>query len=129
MSIVTATARLGELNFVTALSARNHHYVGDEPHEDGGLDAGPSPYELILWGLAECTAATLRLYAQRKDWQLGAITVAITLETGTPAQFDINISTEHPATPEQQQRLTAIAQKCPVHKLLLGEKTMVTTVI
>ncbi len=128
MPTIKATAQLGDLNFVTALSARVHHYVGDEPHEDGGLDAGPSPYELVLWGLAECTAATLRIYAQRKEWQLGAITVDVTLETGSPAQFDISISTENPTTDEQKQKLILIAHKCPVHKLLIGEKTMLATI-
>jgi putative redox protein len=122
---VKTTAKLGSLNYLTSLSARAHHFLGDEPHEDGGLDAGPSPFELVAWGLGECTAVTLRMYAARKEWDLGEITVHVAFDTDIkPAQIDIRIETEHRITDEQHQRLSQIAHKCPVHKFLMGEKAV-----
>src|ERR1700737_4536164 len=57
------------------LRAGAHQMVADEPATNGGGDAGPSPFGLLLSGLAACTATTLRMYAERKGWTLAAIEV------------------------------------------------------
>ena len=61
------------------LQAGGHALVADEPASAGGGDAGPAPYDLVLSGLAACTAITLRMYAQRKGWDLGGLRAELTL--------------------------------------------------
>src|SRR5438034_10319808 len=65
--------------YATGVRAGRHKLNADEPASRGGTDAGPSPYELLLAGLGACTAITLRMYADRKGWQLGTIHVDLEL--------------------------------------------------
>ncbi len=51
------------------ISSGGHSFVADEPPALGGANAGPSPFALVLAGLAACTGITLRMYAERKQWQ------------------------------------------------------------
>ncbi len=122
---------LEEDNFTTSIQTSRHTLVADEPISVGGDDYGPSPYELINAGLAACTAMTLKLYAQRKKWDLKEVYVYTThskkhsddlgLDTADPGYMD-HISKKlrfiGDLSPEQKQRLSEIASKCPVHKTL-----------
>ena len=56
--------------FRTEVQVAGHHFTVDEPVPVGGSDAGPSPYEMLLAALGSCTAMTLRLYADRRQWPL-----------------------------------------------------------
>ena len=53
-----------------------YHLRADEPIPLGS-GSGPMPYDLLLSGLGACTSMTLRLYAQRKGWDLQRITVRL----------------------------------------------------
>jgi putative redox protein len=68
-------ARIGEIDYAVDLQTGKHQLVADEPASHGGNNAGPSPFSLLLSGLAACTAITLRMYAQRKGWNLTAVDV------------------------------------------------------
>ena len=61
-------AKLGAEPYRVDISAGDHALVSDESNEHGGKDAGPSPFDLVLSGLAACTLITLRMYAERKGW-------------------------------------------------------------
>ncbi len=97
-------------------------FVADEPLELGGLDLGPTPHNLVSAGLAACTAQTLRLYAKRKAWLLGPVRVEVIHrhdDALSPADiFDRVITLGGDLDDDQRQRLLAIANICPVHKLL-----------
>ena len=59
---VTATNDPSD-GFPVEMAAGHHRLQADEPTRVGGTDTGPSPYGLVLSGLAACTLITLRMYA------------------------------------------------------------------
>lgn len=102
---------------------RGHTLLADEPIENGGKDAGPTPTEFVLAGLASCTVSTLRMYADRKGWDVDQIQVEVSIQTsatesGPLAQIESVITITGHVTEEQKQRMLEIAKKCPVRKLL-----------
>jgi putative redox protein len=70
-------ASLGEARYRVNIAAAGHVLVGDEPVANGGANAGPGPFDLVLAGLAACTLITLRMYRERKAWPPLAITVEL----------------------------------------------------
>jgi putative redox protein len=106
--------------YETELEIREHRLTADEPPSKGGEDKGPSPTELLAASLASCTAITIELYADRKEWELGAVEVDVdwpdAIEGGTKLEVEIRIPVE--LTDEQRDRLLVIAGHCPVHRLL-----------
>ncbi|QDO93561.1 OsmC family protein [Formosa sediminum] len=138
---LVAHLNLLEDNFTTNIQTKTHTFVSDEPERVGGDDFGPSPYEYLNAALASCTAMTLKLYAQRKKWDLQEVFVYITyskkhsdalkLENSKASQIDYlkktlkfvgNLSTA------QKDKLKEIASKCPVHKTLVTD-TIIETVV
>ncbi|MGB0867021.1 MAG: alpha/beta fold hydrolase, partial [Granulosicoccaceae bacterium] len=65
--------RIGELDnkFLRGMSTHKHTVIADEPKRVGGTDLGPTPYDLLLMALGACTSMTLRMYVNRKKWDLG----------------------------------------------------------
>jgi putative redox protein len=103
---------------------RSHELTADEPEEQGGGDDGPSPQELLAASLASCTAITMEMYAQRKGWEVGDMTVDVNYEPaqrGSPTRFEMVVTMPKELPEEQRQKLMQIAAKCPVHRTLEGE--------
>lgn len=71
------TARIGKDHYRTEIEVGVHRLVSDEPHALGGGAAGPAPYDLLLASLGACTAITLRMYADRKQWPLELVEVGL----------------------------------------------------
>ena len=128
-------ASIGLEPYVTRISTRGHVITGDETHENGGKDLGPTPTELVLSGLAACTASTLKMYADRKEWPVERINVRIGIHTdkhpdGTQtAHMKRVIQFEGLLTDDQKERMLQIAEKCPIHRLLTNEVEIVTSLI
>ena len=104
-------------------------FLADEPTDVGGLDSGPSPYDLLGAALGACTAMTCRLYTDRKGWSLDKVSVEVTHEARTAKskdRFVREIGLEGDLDAEQTARLIEIAEKCPVHRTLT-EGAEVTT--
>jgi putative redox protein len=103
---------------------REHELTADEPEDHGGEDSGPSPQELLAASLASCTAVTMEMYAVRKGWDVGEITVDVNYEPahrGSPTRFKMTVNLSKEVPEEQRERLMQIAAKCPVHRTLEGE--------
>ena len=102
----------------------DHVLTADESRKDGGTDEGPSPQELLAASLASCSAVTLEMYADRKGWELGDVTVEVTYEPaqrGSPTRFEIAVRLPKDVPEEQRERLMQIVARCPVHRTLEGE--------
>ena len=127
---LVAHLNLLEDNFTTSIQTKNHSLIADEP-EGIGNDYGPSPYDLLNASLAACTVMTLKMYAQRKKWDLQEVFVYIT--NSKKHTDDLGIDTENPGyldhmskklkfvgnlDAKQKQRLKEIASRCPVHRTL-----------
>jgi len=119
-----ASSRRANGKLQNAVEIRHHTLTADEPKDEGGEDAGPSPQELLAGSLASCTAITMEMYAQRKGWDIGEVVVDVDYEPaqrGSPTKFHMTVQLPKELPQEQQQRLMQIVAKCPVHRTLEGE--------
>jgi putative redox protein len=103
---------------------REHRLIVDEPPDAGGRDQGPRPTELLAASLASCTAITIEMYADRKQWDLGGVEVAV--DYGEPSSdgspgFKVKITASEQLSDEQRERILQIAGKCPVHRTLAAK--------
>ena len=116
----------------TFVTAGPSTIVADISVAQGGLDLGPDPHELVAAGLAACTTMTLRLYANRKNWDVSGMHVEVfshhDKDVVPPERFERVISIEGNLNEEQRERLFEIAERCPIHKLLTTGARVVTTV-
>jgi putative redox protein len=106
-----------------------HKIVVDEPEAAGGNDSGPSPTRLVGAALAACTAITIEMYAERKGWDVGEMTIEteIEYEGAVPSEFVVMLHLPGGLTEEQQERLRVIAGKCPVHRALAAATKVTIT--
>jgi putative redox protein len=139
---LVAHLNLIEDNFTTSIQTKNHSFIADEPVSIGGDDFAPSPYDYLSAGLAACTVMTLKMYAQRKKWDLQEVFAYITYSK--KHSDDLNVDVEKPTRfdhlqkklklvgnldQKQRKRLKEIASKCPVHKTLQSEVIIETELI
>ncbi|QCI93792.1 OsmC family protein [Novosphingobium sp. EMRT-2] len=118
--MVHGTAHIGKDRYRTEIEVDGHRIVADEPPALGGANAGPAPYDLILAGLGACTAITLRMYADRKQWSLESLDVALRLSGGKDDRRIERTLTIAGLDADQQARLADVAERTPVTLTLKG---------
>ena len=119
--ILAKTTVKGEKGYAQRIATTTgHELASDEPERRGGTNTGPAPFDLMLGSLGACTAITLRMYSERKQWNLGTIDVALRLvkEGDDPMRIERHISVSEAVDGEQQSKLLEIADKTPVTKAL-----------
>lgn len=119
------TVTLTDKNYLAEAKMRNHFAVIDEPLDKGGDDNGPTPVEYLLTAIGGCVSITLRMYAERKGWDLGKVIVNVSQKEqltpeGIKKSLVEEISFEKEVTDEQRTKLLEIAGKCPVAKMVKG---------
>lgn len=116
--IASATVE-GAHKYAQTIRTGEHRLTADEPAALGGENSGPSPYGLVLSGLGACTSITLRMYAERKGWELGTVTVKLKLfKDGEADHIEREVGFSAPLSDEQRTRLLEICEKTPVTKTL-----------
>lgn len=139
---LVAHLNLVEDNFTTSIQTKKHSFIADEPASIGGNDFGASPYDFLSAALASCTVMTLKMYAERKKWDLQEVFAYITYSK--KHSDDLNIDVEKSTRFDhlqkrlklvgnlddtQRKRLQEIASKCPVHKTLQREVIIDTELV
>jgi uncharacterized OsmC-like protein/alpha-beta hydrolase superfamily lysophospholipase len=117
-----------------------HLLPADEPVAAGGTDTGPNPYDLLLAALGACTSMTLRLYADHKGWPLEKVSVQLRhdkIHAADCAECETRegkidrivrvIDLDGPLDAAQRGRLLEIAEKCPVHRTLHSEISILSS--
>ena len=99
-----------------------------------------SCYEFLLMAVGSCVSMTLRMYADRKGWDLQEVKVELDQqrihakdcedcesEDGYIHQIQKRLTFTGDLTDEQRARLLEISERCPVQKTLLNEIQIITT--
>jgi putative redox protein len=117
---MTTIVRTTATNYRVDIDAGHHKLVGDEPVAAGGGDAGPDPFDYLLAGLGACTAITLKMYAERKKWNVGELRVELAMQRDDDGRAHVSrvISSNAELDDEQWSRLLDVAGKTPVTKTL-----------
>ena len=131
----------GATKFQQTVRIGPHRLVADEPVSVGGGDIGPTPYDFLAVGLGACTSMTIRMYAERKQIPLEHVEVLVRHEkrhandcvdcesAGSRIDyFDRTLRFRGDLTAEQREKLTEIADKCPVHRTLKAGARVTTEV-
>lgn len=133
----------GNGKFQQTVHAGKHRFFADEPESYGGMDSGPSPYDLLAAGLGACTTMTLRMYADRKGIDLGALSVVVSHAKvhmrdcaecsdeerdsgGRIDRFERVITVAGDLDDELREKVLEIADKCPVHRTLEASSKVAT---
>ena len=95
--------------------------IANEAIEMGGKNLGFSPKELLASALAACTSSTVKMYADRKEWDFQEEKINLKLdfikeENKTAISRKLAFIGNLDET--QKSRLLDIANACPVHKIL-----------
>lgn len=115
-AVITSTPT----HYVHTITVSGHNLIADEPERLGGKNAGPAPFDLYLASLAACTAITLRMYAERKGWELGTFRAVLRLsfgEDGRP-QVHRSLHADGPLDDVQWARMLEVVANTPVTKAM-----------
>ncbi len=121
-----------ELYQVEITSSSGNVVIADEPIEIGGKDLGFSPKELLASALAACTSATLRMYADHKQWDLEEVKLEVELEFNKNENKTVitrKLELIGNLDETQRVRLLKVAESCPVHKMLTNTIEINTKVV
>ncbi len=105
-----------------------HRMVTDQPIEDGGQDAGPSPVELFVGSLASCVAYFVGSFCARHHIPYDDLSIDVEWNMAEHphrvGQIDLAIHLPHCLSSEVKERLLKVAHGCTVHQSLLVMPTV-----
>lgn len=113
--------------FTNDIYSKTNHFVADEPRSLKGDDLGMNPYEILLSSLGACTSMTMRMYADRKGFDLKDIKVNLThekVQLDEKSWQDVihkHIEIAGNLSDEEKQKVLEIAERCPVNKTLQSD--------
>ena len=116
-------AVIGTERYQCSIEWRNGKFIADEPVSGGGKDLGPDPYTLLLSSVASCVLVTLRMYIDRKNWDIQSLMVNVNmyqeLVNNVPTTtIDRDLILGENVPDDQKIKLQEIASHCPISKIL-----------
>lgn len=125
---MTITAQLHRAQgSLTTLSDGRHAWAADVDKPLGGTDLAPDPHALLDAALAACTTLTLELYIRRRNMAVTDLRVIVEHTESRDAegqsiyQLNRQIHIDGALSDEDRAKLLEIANKCPIHRTLLGD--------
>ncbi|HDS0923185.1 TPA: OsmC family protein [Stenotrophomonas maltophilia] len=115
-------------NYRHQIQAGAHGVVADEPATLGGQGAGMAPFELYLAALSACTAITLRMYAEKKGWDLGEFRAVLSSSRDADNRLRVHrvLHATGALDDVQWQRLLDVVERTPV-TLVMREGAVITS--
>jgi putative redox protein len=116
-------AVIGTERYQCSIEWRNGKFIADEPVSSGGKDLGPDPFTLLLSSVASCVLVTLRMYIDRKKWDIHSVIVNVNMyqeiiDNVPTTVIDRDLILDENVTGEQKIKLQEIASHCPISKIL-----------
>lgn len=134
MIIAKQTNKNNQNSYEVDLNCREFSFKSDKH----GSNIAPSPYDYIKMALASCTAITIRMYAQRKNFPLQDIQVQVKHSRNSDGteNFDREVLLTQPANIAEADKIsddillkiTDIVNRCPVAKTLHTATTTFNTI-
>tara|TARA_R110002020_G_scaffold81120_1_gene201801 strand:- start:42 stop:434 length:393 start_codon:yes stop_codon:yes gene_type:complete len=128
----TSTAIIGKQKYKTEIQAGNHILMADEPEDLGGGNLGFTPTELLESSLAACTAMTIRMYADRKGWDLEKVEVKVGFKRNMVSgevTFVKEIQLFGNLLSEERGKLLEMGSKCPIERMITGQVSVVAELV
>ncbi|AKP88251.1 OsmC family protein [Achromobacter sp. SIMBA_011] len=111
-------------------TAEGHDLPLDMPQPQG---AGPDPHDYFDTALGGCKAMTLMVYAQRKGLPLESVGVDVVRDASEERKgvyrLTAKLTLHGELSDAQIDELLAVAEKCPIHKLMTAVDVQVSTLI
>ena len=79
--------KIGAEKYLMNISAGKNSIIGDEPAAKGGQEKGFNPLELLASALSSCTTATIKMFADRKEWDVEEVSVKVLFDNETKEGF------------------------------------------
>lgn len=128
----TTIATIQRQKYKTEIQAGNHIIIADEPEELGGGNLGFTPTELLESSLAACTAMTIRMYADRKGWNLEKVEIKVGFKRNISTNqivFKKEIQLFGNLDNDQRDKLLEMGSKCPIEKMITGTVVVASSLI
>lgn len=94
---------------------------------------GPDPHDYFDTALGGCKALTVMWFAQRKEIPLDHIDVEVVRDASEERKgvyrLTAKLTLHGELSDEQVDQLLAVAEKCPVHKLMTAVDVQVSTLV
>jgi len=111
-----------------AIRIRGHDLVSDQPIDAGGDDAGPTPTELFVAGLAACVAFYAERFLRRHAGDAGlTVTCDFAMSADRPSRVtsvDLRIDVPGSLREDVRDALLRAAEHCTVHNSLRTPPTV-----
>jgi putative redox protein len=114
-----------------AIHVGAHELLSDVSRDRGGSDAAPSPHDLYDAALGACKALTLMWHCRRHVVPLTSIQVIVRRDASNEHagiyRLETVVRVGGAALGQHLRELQAVAERCPVQKLMTVVETVIST--